>query len=46
MYMMQQESRYLLMLVSAVMNQKKAPVLTGGMMSWRNIYHLAETRYR
>lgn len=31
------------MLVSAVMNQKKAPVLTGGMMSWRNIYHLAET---
>lgn len=41
--MIQQEGRYLLMLVSAVMNQKKAPVLSGAVMSWRNIYHLAET---
>lgn len=42
MNVMRQEGRYLIMLVSAVMNQKKAPVLSGGMMSWKNIYQLAE----
>lgn len=42
MNVMRQEGRYLIMLVSAIMNQKKAPVLSGGMMSWKNIYQLAE----
>ena len=43
MNVMQQECRYLLLMVSAVMNQKKAPVLSNSLMSWRNLYQVAET---
>ncbi len=43
MNVMQQERRYLLLLVSAVMNQKKVPVMSGSLMPWRTIYRLADT---
>ena len=40
---LQQERRYLLLLVSAVLNQKKVPVMSGSLMPWRTIYRLADT---
>lgn len=43
MNVLQQERRYLLLLVSAVMNQKKVPVMSGSLMPWRTIYRLADT---
>ena len=42
MNVLQQDRRYLLLLVSAVMNQKKVPVMSGSLMPWRTIYRLAE----
>lgn len=42
MNVLQQERRYLLLLVSAVMNQKKIPVLSGSLLPWRTIYRLAD----
>ncbi len=42
MNVMQQECRYLLLVASAVMNQKKTPVLSNSLMSWRNLYQVAE----
>ena len=43
MNVLQQERRYLLLLVSAVMNQKKVPVMSGSLMPWGTIYRLADT---
>ena len=43
MNVLQQDRRYLLLLVSAVMNQKKVPVMSGSLMPWRTIYRLADT---
>ncbi len=40
---LQQERRYLLLMISAIINQKKAPVLSNKLIPWRNIYQLAET---
>lgn len=45
MNVMQQESRYLLLLVSAVMNQKKTPVLSNSLMSWKNLFQIAEANH-
>ena len=42
MNVMQQECRYLLLVASAVMNQKKTPVLSNSLMSWRDLYQVAE----
>ncbi len=43
MNVLQQDRRYLLLLVSAVMNQKKVPVMSGSLMPWRTIYRLGDT---
>ena len=40
---LQQERRYLLMMVAAIINQKKAPILSSSQISWRSMYQLAET---
>lgn len=42
MNVLQQDRRYLLLLVSAVMNQKKVPAMSGSLMPWRTIYRLAD----
>ncbi len=43
MNVLQQERRYLLLLVSAVLNQKKVPIMSNSLMPWRTIYRLADT---
>lgn len=42
MNVLQQDRRYLLLIVSAIINQKKAPVLSGAPIPWRNLYQAAE----
>ncbi len=40
---LQQERRYLLMMIAAILNQKKAPALSSTQISWKSMYQLAES---
>lgn len=40
---LQQERRYLLMMITAILNQKKAPALSNAQISWKSMYQTAES---